>query len=84
MPRPMRPIATLTFAICALSFAGCSTVYTRVYSPKKGHFVPVEEKSETLPPLDAIPPVDGPASSIQAPNAPPPAALDPLGAPPPL
>lgn len=84
MSRPMRPLAILTFALLTLSLTGCSTLYSRVYSPKKGHFIPVEEKSEALPPVETLPPVDGPAASIQSPNAPPPAALDPLGAPPAL
>ena len=83
MSRPTRPIATLTFALLALSFTGCGTVYTRVYSPKKGHFIPVEEKTEVLPPVELLP-VDGPATSIQSPSNPPPAALDPVGALPPL
>ena len=81
MSRPMRPIATLTLILLALSFTGCGTVYTRTYSPKKGHFIPVEEKTEVLPPIETLPPVDGPASGIPqtapAPSLPPP-ALDPL------
>ena len=47
MSRPFRPVALL-LVVPALAFAGCktSTPYTRMYSPRKSHFVAPPAKND--------------------------------------
>ena len=61
------PVALAAFALFA--FAGCRTMYSDVYSPRRNHFKPVKEKPAVT---DLIaPPTTGAAPSGE-PIAPPP------------
>lgn len=71
MSRPSRLFTVLLFAIAALSFAGCKTIYSDTYKWKRNHYKPMKETSKAK---DLLPP--------PAPSSPAPAMDAPLGLPP--
>ncbi len=73
MPRPSFTalIALSTFAV--ISLAGCKTIYTDMYRPKRNHFKPEKEKPKPTELLPDATPLDG-APAPAMPQAP---GLDP-------
>jgi hypothetical protein len=46
MSRPLSIVFPIIIAGLSLSFAACSTPYSRMYSPRNSHFIPKQEKKE--------------------------------------
>jgi hypothetical protein len=53
MSRPSRTTTAILFAITALNFAGCKTIYSDTYAWKRNHFKPLKETSKEK---DLLPP----------------------------
>jgi hypothetical protein len=51
MPRQLRFIFPAALLGICLTFSGCKTVYSDMYSPRRSYFVPPKEKKPEVPPL---------------------------------
>ena len=73
MSRPVCHIIPATFLSLSLVFAGCKTIYSDTYSPRRNHFIPVKEKPKKTEPIAPLEPEPAPPSGLGLPPiAPPP------------
>ena len=87
MPRPST-FATILLGLCAVAFfAGCHTIYSDMYSPKRNYFKPVKDQPKppevlpdatlTTPLIPSAPPAVPPPPAPPLEAAPAPAPADP-------
>ena len=64
MSRPARYIIPAIFLSLGLVFTGCKTIYSDTYSPRRNHFVRLQEKPKPEPAAVIVDPGAAPGNDL--------------------